>query len=302
MIDSLYIFKKKTGYDLSVFLNDFKSFISTYYPDINSYYEGGTCNKNSFSELNRLISESILVESIFSTNKDYLSKDTSFWDVLSDFEDIKVKLLSIKNLGKWKRSSYVFGYDILKKNSYILGRNQTLEELSKNSGDRDSENDWVDIAVSNQLKEISYSKDGGNTLSISSNLNRRAPNPNYGIVDYSNEDFILGKDISSKIGIVDDDLSYVSDLDCLKQSAEICIQVSKGSVPELPYIGYSKGIVGSDISNIMIPNITRELVNNFKTDETFDEVSLVSVTRDSDTISIEVDIVSINGVEINIVK
>lgn len=300
MIDSLYLFKKRTDYDLSVFFSDFKNFISNYYKDIDSYYEGGFYDKRSFLELDRLIKESITIDSLFSINKTYLSMDTSFWDILSDFEDIRTKLQSIKNLGKWKRSSYVFGYDIMKKNSYILNKNQTLEDLSNNSGERDYQDNWVDIAITNKLREIDYNKEGGNTLSISSNLNGKITTPNYGIVDYSNQDLILGKDIVKELEFIDDDINCVSDRDCLLQSAEICIQITKGSVPELPYLGYSKEIVGSQLSNIMIPTIIRDLVNSFKTDKTFDSVNLLSVNREADVVRVEVDITSINGVELNI--
>lgn len=285
-------FYKVTNCDISLFLTDVYDFIQNSLSSITQYYAGYSVDKSVFVNLSNLLVESKKIEDIISINKDSLSDDTSFWDLLDDFENAKTKLETINTYGKWSRSSYVYGYDNKSKASYTLKQHQNIESVSNLIGDSDEQNDWVDIALDNQLKEIDYDVTGGNDLSVTGQSNNGSVFVNNGVVDYMIGENILGKDLNKKITFSSDDVEYLGVNDTLIQSAGICLNVSRKSVPEFPNIGYNKTIVGGNLSMILQSPIQRDIVNNFNTDLSFKEVQMTDMSTDQDTASYEFKIVS----------
>lgn len=267
-------FWRVTSYDLQKYFADFEIFIIKKLPQIVNYYQGNSSvDKTVFTELNRLYNESLKIEKLISVMNSSLSNDTEFWDLIDNISNIKVKLETSLNLCKWLRSSYVYGYENRVRFEYILKQRQTLENLSLELGSDDPNFDWVELAVSNSMMESDYDKEGGNIM----NINRKdSKNMNITtVVDVMVGNNILGKDITKFLQFIDDDVLTLDTSDTMEQSADICLNVMRGSVPEFPTLGISKHFVGTNLNSIMFASLNREVVNNFKTDDSFKKVQMI---------------------------
>jgi len=274
-------FTKVTNYDLQKFFADYNTFLSNDISSLVSYFKGGSSlNKTAFSELVRLTSESNKIEHIISIFNTGLSATTEFWDLIDNLSEVKTRLETTINLAKWTRSSYVYGYDGQSKFKYILKQNQTFENLSKELGNADPNQDWIDLAVANGVMELDYTRAGGNVLDLS-----KTDNTLYNIttvVDVMVGDNILGKDMQRKVEILDDDFVSLTTQDTMEQSAEICLGVTQGSVPEYQSLGYPKDLVGSNINALRFSSLMRDVQNNFKTDDSFASVEMIDNQVDQD--------------------
>jgi len=274
-------FTKVTNYDLQKFFADYNAFLSNDISSLVSYFKGGSSlNKTAFSELVRLTSESNKIEHIISIFNTGLSATTEFWDLIDNLSEVKTRLETTINLAKWMRSSYVYGYDGQSKFKYILKQNQTFENLSKELGNADPNQDWVDLTIANGVMELDYTRAGGNVLDLS-----KTDNTLYNIttvVDVMVGDNILGKDMQRKVEILNDDFVSLTTQDTMEQSAEICLGVTQGSVPEYQSLGYPKDLVGSNINALRFSSLMRDVQNNFKTDDSFASVEMVDNGIDQD--------------------
>jgi len=195
------------------------------------------------------------------------------------------------------RSSYVFGYENQSKFKFILKQNQTLENVSFDLGSDDSNEDWVEMAISNNISEIDYDKQGGNLLNLSKKDNQEINITT--VVDVMVGDNILGKDLPTKIEITPDGITTLGTNDTIEQSAEICLTTTKGSVPEFPTIGISKYFVGSTLNSLRLSSLLREVMSNFKTDDSFKSVQMIDNGIEQDTAFYNFKIVSRLNTEIN---
>jgi hypothetical protein len=291
-------FVRVTNYDLGQYFTDYTYFLDNYFQSIVSYYKGKSSpNKDAFSELNRLITESNKIEQIISLMSSSLSATTDFWDLIDTLAVMKTKLESTVNLAKWLRSSYIYGYENQSKRKYILKQNQTFENLSLELGSDNSNEDWLDISISNGVTELDYSKAGGNVLDVK-NIDNRTMNVT-SVVDVMVGDNILGKDLPNKIEIDEDGIVALDTVDTMEQSAEICLSVVKGSVPEFPNLGISKNLIGSIINSLRFSSLSREVNNNFRTDDSFSSIKLMSNSIKDDMAFYEFKIVSRLNNELN---
>jgi hypothetical protein len=89
--------------------------------------------------------------------------------LIEQIEEIDNRLKTLDNINKWARSSLTkVAYDPSYQLDYILGQNQTLENVAQQvTGSNDPQDDWNDIAINNTLKEEDYTNEGGNDLKIS---------------------------------------------------------------------------------------------------------------------------------------
>lgn len=291
-------FWRITNYDLQVYFSDFNSFLLSGLPQIVIYYQGNSSvDKTAFRELNRLYSESMKIEKIISYLNSSLSVDTEYWDLIDNLSNVKTKLETCINLCKWLRSSYVYGYENQSKFEYILKQRQTIENLSLELGSDDPNYDWIELAVSNSLLEEDYDREGGNLLSINRKNNSSMNSTT--VVDVMVGDNILGKDMCDFLQFIDDDILTLNTSDTMEQSADICLRVMRGSVPEFPSLGISKHFVGTNLNNIMFSSLNREVVNNFKTDDSFKKVQMVDSKIEEDRASYDFRIESRLHQEIN---
>ena len=157
--------------------------------------------------------------------------------------------------------------------------------------------DWVALAISNQVYEADYTRKGGNVLDV-----ERKNNADFNIttvVDIMVGDNILGKDYLRKLTITPEDIVALDAVDTMNQAAEVYLQVTKGSVPEFPYIGVTKGVVGSPRSVLKLASISREVSNNFKTDDSFRSIEMVDNGINQDVAFYDFKIVSRLNHELN---
>lgn len=283
-------FKKVTNYDLSKYLDDTSEFFVNSVPDIVSYYNGNFIKKTVFTDLVRLYKESKKVDTLINVSNSSLSSNTGWWDLVETLSEIRTKLETVQNLAKWLRSSYVFGWEKNTKVEIVLGQYSTLEDVSTNLGNPNPNEDWAEIAVANNLLEGDYTKAGGNVLSISKQDNKVFNTES--VVDVMVGDNILGKDLPKKLTINDLDIGYLSTAATMQQSAEILLNIVKGSVLEFPYLGVSQK-AGTSLFDFKLSSVGREVQATFKTDDSFKSVQMGKSGKESeDAYSYEFFIVS----------
>lgn len=284
-------FTRITGYDLSIFFGGFTEFVSNYYDNYVGYYSGANeLDRGGVELLNLLKQEADRIEELFELSKDTLSGDIEAIDLYSDFTDVKVKIETSLASPKWTRSSYVNDYDRNVNVVQILKDGQSLEDLSYELGYTAPEEDWVKLAVDNALSETLYDGSGGNLLHVSFSNNSRINTTS--VVDVMIGENVLGKDLSVKIAIEDNDLKALTPRETLDQAAGILINIMRGSVPEFPNDGISGEVIGSNLNLFRYPIVFRQLSDIFRKDDTFKELEMIGVERNVDNVEMSVKIIS----------
>jgi len=288
--DTLDNFKKITGINVNNLLSNFVYFVNNSYPNIVDYYAGRLSqpDQDSFNLLNKLTIDFDNTILIFDINKRRF-KTIDYWDLLDNLEDIKIKLSTITNISKYLRSSIAKGnYNTGVVYEQTLNYNQTLENVSTVLGSESPQNDWVNIALNNDLKEESYNTNGGNMLSITFDRNPNLLSMD-SVIDNIVGEKMYGKDIYKNIGFENDDLKVLSYIDTVKQAIDTKINLKKGDVPEFPDDGYSN-IVGSDIGAIQFPVLFRQLADVFAKDDSLTGFTLKNVNINKDTVLLDFEV------------
>lgn len=291
MLTEIDYFYKVTKYNISDFFSKFKDFTDNYYTNYIGYCRGiSKLDPIVTIKLNELISDSSIIEELFFLNKDSLSNNLDFWDLYESFNDCVVKIQTIKNTPKWTRSSYIGNFDKDIQVDYILKQNQSPENLSSQLGFNDPENDWVNLAIKNDLKEVDYSAEGGNLLKVSFSVNNNINTTS--VVDVMIGDALVGKDLLSKLTFLNDDLHYLTPKETIQQASEILLSIQTGSVPEFPRDGIASNLIGTNIKAFQYPSIFRQIIAIFKKDDTFKEVQILNIQYEQDNVVISLKIVS----------
>lgn len=272
-------FQEKTKFQLMEFLVDTKMFFSINYPNINNFYSGRVqfIEKINFKLLDSLLKRSEECTDVFSKNKKIFNR-SYFWDILDSVEDIKVKLQTTKNLSKFLRSSIINGSN---KSGLVipirLNKNETLEDVSKkilNSTNPD--NDWVEIALQNDLKEENWDIDGGADILVRKNASQAEMVTTF--IDNSVGNKIYGKDISREIKFENNDLKVLDHRETVLQTVEILSSISRGDIPEFRNMGIDPKIYkGSNYSQLNSASIAMQLKKNFDTDDLFKDFEIIEI-------------------------
>jgi len=279
-------FKKVTGYDIAGFFDKFTSFVSDSYYAIVNYYSGGPIVNQSFTDLDYLLGECPTIESLFELNESSL--DTlDMVELLDSFSDVYVKLLTIKNTGRWQRSSRLGVQSQQVKVNRIQKQGETLEGIVKQMGADDPENSWLQVAVNNKTIEEDYTPQGGKlfVLTLQNKVDFDVPN----VVDFSVPANLYGKDIQRKISFVGGDVVTLSGQPNLYQNLSIKLSTVKGSIPEFPNDGFSDSLFGTSQSVIQYPTLLRDLSEMFKKDARWREFSLIDIKRVEDSVFARVE-------------
>jgi hypothetical protein len=152
-----------TGIDLNEFLSTFVSFMDYDYIEIANYYSGISKipNGESFKNLNNLLDNSKFFINLLNLNKEKFFT-IEIWEVLIILEEINNKLLFTNNISKFLRSSIIKGQFNLGVINYLsLNYQENLEKVAKKLNSVNPDNDWVDIAIKNDLIEEDYTNEGG---------------------------------------------------------------------------------------------------------------------------------------------
>lgn len=285
-------FKYITGYDIRSFVEQSKSFFSSDFDNISRYYLGSSMVGESFGKLDSLIKECSIIESLFFKFKNQLN-ETEMFDLLEAIEGISTKLLTTKNLSKWLRSANVGNYN----QSFFVERslrgNENLEDVSESLGSSDGQNEWVDIAVSNGIREEDYTKDSSPIFKVrlNQNINYQIEN----LVDNLVSKNILGKDIDVDFRFENDDVAVVMYDDAILQTINTIVSTLKGDICEFANDGVSKEFIGTNVASIQYPTLFRNLSEMFLKDGRFKEVSLIGIDRKEDSVFMNIKVITVNN-------
>jgi hypothetical protein len=282
-------FKRKTNYPLGDFFIEAKLFFEKDYNNFVLFFSGKTnlLDKTSIKRLNKLSEQSLVISNLFLYKKN-LMKTIDYWELLEGFENIKTKLETTINISKYSRSSVIanqsksgFAFD------YNLVSEQTLENVSRTILKESSfENDWINIAMDNDLKEIDYDISGGNPIKLRKKLLQA--NLVTSMIDNTIGEKIYGRDIKRFFSYKDDDLESLGYKETAFQTSEILSQLENGDIPEFPELGLNPQFYkGVNTSQLNYPSIIREIKRNFSTDDLFVGFEIKSIKLDHDDIQIE---------------
>jgi len=166
---------------------------------------------------------------------------------------------------------------------------QTLENLSKTVGSVDVENDWIKIALRNDLAEEDYTTEGGNVLSIA--FRNKLKINIQSIVDNIDGEKIYGIDINKQITFIDDDLQALSYQDTIKQTVDVLANLRMGHTPEFPLDGVqSKLVVGSNRNSVAYPILFRQLYSTFQKDDTLKSFAVKKIENTEDILEMDFEV------------
>ncbi len=284
-------FSQITRYNLSQYLDDYVNFIDNERLNIFDYYSGNVLKpkQSSFDELARLIEESRKVNSLLDLHRERMA-NTEFWELVDTLTQMQESLSTVDNSSKWLRS-------VITKNNFspevevdsVLNQLQTLENLAQTLGSNDIENDWIKIALSNDLKEEDYTIDGGNVLAIS--YRNRLRIKILSVVDNIDGEKIYGLDFNKKITFVNDDVEALTYKDTIKQTVGLLANLRAGQTPEFPLDGIQANlVVGSNRNAIAYPVLFRQIYATFQKDDTLKSLLVKSIENTEDSLSMEFEV------------
>ena len=294
--ETLNNFRKFTGFDVRSFLQDFIDFSENYRTQIINYYRGDTQEnpKEAFSFLNRLIDEVNEAISVAELNKD--SFDTfSIWNLFEELENIRTKLNTTLNFSKYLRSSVTNNaYNRDSEVDVTLNQNETLEQLANNLGYPDPQNDWIDIALRNNLQQEDYTTNGDVILSVSykNSVNYFQVNS---VVDNIQGKNILGKDIQHKLEFDtnNNDIKILSPEDTFRQAIKTLARLKKRDNPFYPKDGLDTSLViGSSLGGIAFPSLFRQMNNNFNSDDTIASFTIRDIRYEQNSLIFDYEVES----------
>ncbi len=295
MFDEFY---KITGFDLETYFNRFVSFISNQSQLIIDFYSGSTeeMDRDAYEEFKYLSGKIDYILDLFDINIQRFNT-VDFWQLMEYSDDIKIKLESIGKFWKFARSSVDGGSFTNKVTlSLPLKENQTLEQMLKELGSTDKENDWVDVALKNNLIQEDYTTDQNVLIKI--NFKNNFDFKITSCVGSLEGDNIKGVDINKKIAFVDDDFKILSNDNTLNQNIDILANLGKNDNPEFQSNGINHSlVVGTNMKTIAIPSVVRQLFDTFATDDLVKEIRILSVETEEDNIYMNYNIFLHSGEE-----
>lgn len=297
MKETVEKFYDLTGYDLQTYLLDFADFIEQDRQSIIDFYSGNLdiLPSSSIEEMERLLKENNNIEEIFISNKDSFNT-TDYVDLIDLIGDIGLKLRTIQNTAKWVRSSITdnrYNSDI--EVDITLNQNQTLEQLAKKIGYLNEDDDWVELALRNDLIEEDYTSQG--TLKLKASLKNNLKIQIQSVVNIIQGQSIYGRDLQKKLVFENNDLKALNNVDTINQAFTIAVNLKRGDNPEFPNSGLQSDlIVGQNINSILYPSIFRQLFENISSDDTFKSITILNIKQiqnnDRDSIQLEVQATS----------
>jgi hypothetical protein len=272
-------FQEKFSINLENHIRDCNSFFENDYPKLTSFFRGDSESvssevlnflKNIQLENTKIIERLRLKKHLFENLYEYFIFDL--------IEDLRMEILVSTKLNKFLRSTIINPqYTNLFEFVDFLKR-ETLEQLSSRVLFSQNQNeDWIQVAFNNQLKEIDYTEKGGLKLNLQVTLNTKNQNIQT-LICVINKDTILGKDIKKVVEFHENDLSVLSNLETFEQSVFILANLNKGSVPEFPQMGKTL-FIGDTLKALGYSSTIREMTKTFQTDDTMMNFKILSIER-----------------------
>jgi hypothetical protein len=288
-LDILQEFKNLTGRDVESFLLRTINFFNGSGAKIVDFYSGvGKADKGAFEEFDALEKECEDLMNVFQQMRNRFT-NLKWWDVLEQIELIDSRIMTLRKMNKWSRSSLTkFGYDPSFQATYSLLPNQSLEGVAGDVlGDSNPQDNWQAIAIANDLREEDYTTKGGVNLQLT------FPNVNKGIqvesvIDVMQGLSIYGKDIYKKIQFTNDDLTVLGYNDTVTQAVTILAGLKRNDNPDAAADGLQKEvIIGGNRALLNFPVIQRQMSEAFATDDTLRNFNITSINIVEDTLNIE---------------
>lgn len=292
MIEAINRFERITRFDLRSYLRDYSAFMRRDRRLIVDYYSGTSRNPNerAFRTLNELLDRSRRLNGVLDNNREQLFGE-DIWDLVENISDIEETLITINNTSKWVRSSitqndFSPGVEI----NYTLGANQTLEEVSGRVVGADTpQDDWVTIALRNNLEEGDYTTRGGNVLNLGTRNNETIQIQT--LVDNITGERVYGLDIDREIAFEGDDIKSLTPRETIQQTVEILTALKQGDIPEFPGDGIQANIItGANINSIPYPVLIRQMTDTFVKDDTLESFRVNRINTDQDNLSIDIQV------------
>lgn len=286
-------FSMVTRYDVSTYLELYSIFMQSNQPQILSYFRDRnvTPDATSFDFMEKLIHEAIKLDNLIKMHKNAFSR-VDHWELVIMLEEMRDKLETVKNTSKWIGSSKAKNswHSTSIQSSHVLQQNETLENISLDLNGRsgDNQNDWVEIAMENDLLESDYSVDGGNRLQLSKGI---SSSPNYfikSVIATLVNQTMYGLDIDRKITFENDDIKVLNYNDTVLQAVNILILLKKGDVPEFPNFGIDADLgVGGNAGQLYHSAIVRQLKAVFSTDDSLRNFNVLKAVYEGGDLKID---------------
>lgn len=292
-------FSKITGKDIAGYFSAANEFFRGDYNTIANYYSGTLksissrpfANFDKIKELNKDVLESFKEHSRQFNN-------LKWWLLIEQIEEIDNRLATLSKIYKWARSSATkVAYDPSFQLDYVLKQNQTLESVAAKMEGSDNENDdWVNIAIKNDIEEEDYTVNGGTSLQLSFNNEVSGFKIN-SVVDTIKGKSIYGKDLYKKIQWIKDNgylnLKVLNYDETIKQAVTILTTLKKNDNPDNPNNGLQNGLVaGTNRSLFNFPVIVRQMSQTFANDDTLKNFKINNLSRDQDNMNMSFTIMT----------
>ena len=275
-------FLTATKIDIHQFFEDFVSFFNNDYQNVVDYFlNGGELLSQTLTDLNALTATAAQIRRIYNTNAQLTSYYDDF-ELLDYFETACTKLDTVSNSQKWFRANKGLTFDNKTEIDYVLSQGQTLATLAQNVGYTNPNNDWVNIALRNNVREDDYTEVGGISLKITFQNNNDYKLKS--VLDSISGINIYGMDISCIISYENNDLTVLGYTETRDQTFSTLLNLTKGSVPEFPGDGLDKSLIGGNVNSLQYPVMIRQISETFAKDDLFKSVSMTKITREQNQV------------------
>lgn len=259
-----------TGVDLKALMQSFIDFEGFDYSEIYTYFSGNSDDipTNSFKNAYNIMQTA---KDVLSILKNFNIQSLEAQDLFYDIENIVKRIQTTFKLNKYLRTDISFNgfVDSGTTVEYILGQAETLQDVARDViGSDDEQNDWVDVAVRNNLLEIDYSVAGGTPLKFK-RFDVFSQSQVTAVVGGANGSEALGRDIFKKITYQDEDLLALSPENTAYQAVDIYNRLTKRSVPQFDDLGIDRRLFsGISRSVFSLPILLRQLTEVYEQDDT----------------------------------
>lgn len=284
-------FERIVNYPLKEYVSSFIDFIKLHRFNIINFYSGRSQSPNmeSFDALNQLITQTRLLSGVVEGNRTRLLNG-KYWELIETLSEIETTIETIDNSSKWLRSAISKGnFNPQVEITRVLRQFQTLENLSSELGSTNRDQDWVRLALRNDLSEESYTTKGGNMLTVDGK-NRKYIQLR-SVVDNITGKKVYGIDVNRKLSFTNDDLSALSYDDTVKQTVGILSGMRKGMNPEFPEDGIQASLTsGANRNSIPYPIIIRQIYSTFEKDDSLRSIKVTNIDNEQDWLEVGLEV------------
>ncbi|MBV7533762.1 hypothetical protein [Chitinophaga sp. sic0106] len=288
-LNTLIEFERITGKAIAQYLQQALNFFQTDYPLLEAYYAGKLTSVKSdpFASLAALETETQVFLTAFQTHGVQLT-NSQWWYLLEEVENIDSRLKTVRNINRWARSTRSnIAFNNGMAFDYVMPAGQTMERISRDLlKDTWADDDWADIAISNNIREEDYTPDGGVNLKLTQSAGAATIKVS-SVVDSMEGKRILGKDLHRALQFADNDLLTLSEDDTVFQSVEILAALKVNDNPFAPNDGLQTAvIIGGNRASLNFPVISRQMTATFQSDDTLQDFSIKEIKVVNDTLQI----------------